>query len=86
MLKFKDNLNGDKVETYKDGKKVGLIKFINDECWLNGKKIGKKVKGGIKFDEKYIDLIELMVDDLEWWRDFEVGIGDDGILGFLDND
>lgn len=25
-------------------------------------------------------------DNLEWSRDFEVGIGDDGILEFLDND
>lgn len=86
MLKFKDNLNGDLVEVWKDDEKVGLIKFVNDECWLNGEKIGVKVKGGIKFEGKYIDLIELMVDDLEWWREFEVGIGDDGILGFLDND
>lgn len=86
MLKFKDNLNGDLVEVWKDDEKVGLIKFVNDECWLNGEKIGVKVKGGIKFKEEYIELIELMVDDLEWWRDFEVGIGDDGILGFLDND
>lgn len=86
MLKFKDNLNGDKVEVFKDGKKVGLIEFVKDECYLNGKKIGVKVEGGIKFEKKYIDLIDEMVDDLEWFRDFEVGIGDDGILGFLDND
>lgn len=86
MLKFKDNLNGDKVEVFKDGKKVGLIEFVKDECYLNSKKIGVKVEGGIKFEKKYIDLIDEMVDDLEWFRDFEVGIGDDGILGFLDND
>lgn len=86
MLSFKDNLNGNVVEVFEDGKKVGLIEFVKDECYLNNKKIGKKVKGGIKFEKEYIDLIELMVDDLEWWSDFEVGIGDDGILGFLDND
>ena len=82
MFKFKDNVSGDRVEVWEDGKKIGLIKFINNECWLNDKKIGVKIKGGIKFEKKYIELIELMVDDLEWWREFDVGIGDDGILGY----
>lgn len=86
MLSFKDNLNGNVVEVFEDGKKVGLIKFDKDGCYLNDKKIGVKVKGGIKFEKEYVDLIDEMVDGLEWFRDFEVGIGNDGILGFLNND